>query len=122
MGRVHGDTLCIHNSSGHHSSKSTAFTMMKLLAIFALAFIGTASALDIAAYATADNFGLIDTNKDGAIDAAELVAAAESQGFEATLSTAAEIIKMVSGKDTVTLSDIQAIPPEKVQAIAAKFI
>jgi len=29
---------------------------------------------------------------------------------------------MVSGKDTVTLTDIQAITPEKVQAIAAKFI
>merc|ERR1712243_342139 len=76
-----------------------AYTMMKLLAIFALVFIATASALDINAYATAENFGLIDTNKDGAIDATELLAAAKSQGYlEATLAHVAAIIKIVSGK------------------------
>jgi len=52
-----------------------AYTMMKLLAIFALALIATASALNISCYATADNFALVDTSKDGAIDAFEFVAA-----------------------------------------------
>jgi len=94
-----------------------AYTMMKLLAIFALAFIATASALDITTIAS--GFALLDTNKDGAIDAAELVAAASSQGLEATLSQAAAIIKIVSGKDTMTLSDIQGINKQQVAANVA---
>merc|ERR1712243_532375 len=80
-----------------------AYTMMKLLAIFALVFIATASALDINAYATADNFGLIDTNKDGAIDATELLAAA--------------MIKIVSGQDPMTLSDIQGVTEQQIAAV-----
>merc|ERR1712126_109385 len=94
-------------------------TMMKLLAIFALVFIATASAFDITPYATAENFGLIDTNKDGVIDAAELVAAASSKGLEATLSKAAEVINIVSGKDTATLSDIQGVTEQQIAAVVA---
>jgi len=106
-----------------------AHTMMKLLAIFALVSIATATALTLSkADAThllsrlANEFALIDTNKDGVIDALELVAAGSDVGIVATSSEAASIIKIVSGGNTMTLSDIQALTTEKVQAIAAKFV
>merc|ERR1711955_10452 len=105
-----------------------AYTMMKLLAIFALVSIATASAYTLSlANATyllskaANEFGSVDANKDGVIDALELVAAGSYVGIVVTSSQAASIIKIVSGGNTMTLSDAQAITPEKAQAIAAKF-
>jgi len=105
-----------------------AYTMMKLLAIFALVSIATASAYTLSfANATyllskaANAFASVDANKDGVIDALELVAAGSYVGIVATPSQAASIIKIVSGGNTMTLSDIQAITTEKAQAIAAKF-
>merc|ERR1712168_95038 len=97
-----------------------AYTMMKLLAIFALVSIATATALTLskadAGYLLAqcyNQFASIDANKDGVIDALELVAAGSYVGIVATSSQALSIIKIVSGGNTMTQSDIQAITTEK---------
>merc|ERR1712131_11721 len=105
-----------------------AYTTMKLLAIFALVFIATASAIPLSyedaaslLQQFANEFASLDANKDGVIDAIELVAAGSYVGIDVTSSEAASIIKIVSGGNTMTLSDIQTITLKKAQDIAAKF-
>merc|ERR1711915_165347 len=82
-----------------------AYTM-KLLAVFALVFISAASGAVIQKVTKA--FSVCDTNKDGALDAGELVGCLATFGIEADNEQAATIIQKINGKDTVTLAELQS--------------
>jgi len=103
------------------SAIQQAFTM-KLLAVFALVFISAASGAVIQKVTGA--FNTCDTNKDGAIDASELVECIKTFGIDASNAQAADIIKEINGNESVTLEELKASKDSirrKVTQMAADF-
>merc|ERR1711868_28490 len=91
-----------------------AYTM-KLLAVFALVFISAASGAVIQKVTKA--FSVCDTNKDGALDAGELVDCLEDLGIDADDEQATTIIQKINGKDSVTLAELQSSKDSIRQAV-----